>query len=144
MRCSFRLSAVALFALSAAFLARDARAADPPKKDDKKDPIYYTVEKQKEKGVLKVVVHDTPLGDKDVTIDTNPKNSAGIKNERPVAVDVVSKEPGKEFTLSVEMAKGGLTVKSVSWNGKKVPLLDPKKKPPEKKPEAKVDPAKDK
>jgi hypothetical protein len=135
-----RFLALATFALSATALG--SIAADPPKKDEKKDSIYYTVEKQKQPGILKVVVHDTPLGNKEVTIDTNPKNSAGIRNERPVAIDMVGKEPGKEFTLSVEMNKGGLTVKSVAWNGKKVPLLDPKKKTAEKKPVEKAEPPK--
>jgi len=126
-----RVVAIATFMASLAVLS--AQAAEPPK-DEKKDSIHYTVEKQKQAGILKVVVHDTPLGKKEVTIDTNPKNSAGIRNERPIAIEMVSKEPGKEFALSVEMNKGGLTVKSVSWNGKKVPLLDPKKKLAEKKP----------
>ena len=143
MPLAFRLTSLALFAAWTAFLAIAVHAADP--KDEKKDAIYYTVEKTKP-GILKVVVHDTPLGDKDLTIDTNPKNSAGIKNERPVVVEVESKEVGKEFSLSVKMAKGGLTVESVSWNGKKVPLIDPKKKAAadKKAAEKKVEPAKDK
>ena len=133
MSLSLRFATALLFT-SAAFVLAAAASLDPPKgaadkKEVPKDPIYYTVEKEKG-GILKVVVRETPLGDKEVKIDTNPKNSAGITNERPVAVEVTSKEAGKEFTLVVRMAPGGTAVKSVSWNKKDVPLGKLKKKPP--------------
>ena len=126
---AFLLAADAAFLLAADAAARPDPPKDADKKDVKKDPIYYTVEKEKG-GILKVVVRDTTLGDKEVKIDTNPKNSAGISQERPVAVEVSSKEEGKEFTLVVLMAPGGTAVKSVSWNKKDVALGQLKKKPP--------------
>lgn len=102
-------------------------------KDDKPAEMSYTVTKQKL--LFKVVLKNSPLGPEyEMSIDTTPKNSAGIRNEVPVAVSYKI----KEHAIDVDMLPGAKGVKSVRFDGKKVPLAKAER-PATKPKEAKED-----
>lgn len=97
-----------------------------------KAPLYYTIEKAK--GKIRVTIHNTPVGDHEVTITPRPNAPAIEVTGRGSAVvyqdycGIQNEVEGHVVLVNMNFRK--TVVRSVTWDERKLPLGRPQPRAP--------------